>query len=126
MLTLHSGERLTIVQSRYRKTQLIQGHSRAQLLLTGGINLMNVTDPTVLFRKTIDDFNAADMRFSNRECCLYAPPGSHAWDNEGFFAAPGPAGESLKSIRARPYFTASAVSAFTPATAAASTVTGWA
>ena len=30
------------------------------------------------------------------ECCLYAPPGGQVWDNEGFMAAPGPAGESLK------------------------------
>ena len=68
----------------------------AQLILTGDLNLMNVTDPTVPFRKTMADFKAADVRFSNMECCLYAPPGGHAWDNEGFFAAPGPAGESLK------------------------------
>jgi Bacterial capsule synthesis protein PGA_cap len=68
----------------------------AQLILTGDVNLMNVTDPTVPFRKTITEFKAADVRFSNMECCLYAPPGAHAWDNEGFFAAPGPAGESLK------------------------------
>jgi len=67
-----------------------------QLILTGDINLMNVTDPTVPFRKTIADFKAADVRFSNMECCLYAPPGGHAWDNEGFYAAPGAAGESLK------------------------------
>lgn len=67
-----------------------------KLILTGDINLMNVTDPTVPFRKTIADFKGADVRFSNMECCLYAPPGGHAWDNEGFFASPGPAGESLR------------------------------
>jgi hypothetical protein len=66
-----------------------------QLILTGDLNFMGITDPTVPFRRTIDDFKAADVRFSNMECCLYAPPGGHAWDNEGFFAAPGPAGESL-------------------------------
>ena len=67
-----------------------------QMILTGDLNFMGVTDPTVPFRKTIEDFKAADVRFSNMECCLYAPPGGHALDNEGFFAAPGPAGESLK------------------------------
>ena len=67
-----------------------------QLILTGDLNFMDVTDPTVPFRKAINDFKAADVRFSNMECCLYAPPGGHAWDNEGFFAAPGPAGEALK------------------------------
>ena len=41
-------------------------------------------------------FKAADVRFSNMECCLYAPPGGHTWDNEGFYAAPDAAGESLK------------------------------
>jgi poly-gamma-glutamate capsule biosynthesis protein CapA/YwtB (metallophosphatase superfamily) len=66
------------------------------LILTGDLNLMNVTDPTVPFRKVVADFRAADIVFSNMECCLYAPPGGHAWDNEGFFAAPGPAGEALK------------------------------
>jgi poly-gamma-glutamate capsule biosynthesis protein CapA/YwtB (metallophosphatase superfamily) len=68
----------------------------AQLILTGDVNLMNVTDPTVPFRKVIDEFRAADVRFSNMECCLYAPPTGQVWDNEGFMAAPGPAGESLK------------------------------
>ena len=68
----------------------------AQLILTGDVNLMNVTDPTVPFRKVIDEFKAADVRFSNMECCLYAPPTGQVWDNEGFMAAPGPAGESLK------------------------------
>ena len=42
----------------------------AQLILTGDVNLMNVNDPTVPFRKTIDEFKAADVRFSNMECCL--------------------------------------------------------
>ena len=68
----------------------------AQLILTGDVNLMNVNDPTVPFRKVIDEFKAADVRFSNMECCLYAPPTGQVWDNEGFMAAPGPAGESLK------------------------------
>ncbi len=68
----------------------------ATLILTGDLNFMGVTDPTVPFRKTIADFKAATVRFSNMECCLYAPPGGHTWDNEGFFAAPGPAGDALK------------------------------
>jgi poly-gamma-glutamate synthesis protein (capsule biosynthesis protein) len=68
----------------------------AQLILTGDINLMNVTDPSVPFRKTIDEFKKAEVRFSNMECCLYTPPGGHAWDNEGFFADPQIAGEALR------------------------------
>ncbi len=66
------------------------------LILTGDLNFMGVTDPAVPFRKTMADFKAADARFSNMECCLYAPPGGHAWDNECLFAEPGLAGECLK------------------------------
>ena len=66
------------------------------LVLTGDLNFMGVTDPTVPFRKVIGEFKAADVRFSNMECCLYAPPSGQVWDNEGFMAAPGPGGECLK------------------------------
>jgi len=66
------------------------------LILTGDLNFMGVTDPTVPFRKVIDDFKSADVRFSNMECCLYAPATGQVWDNEGFMADPGPAGECLK------------------------------
>ena len=37
------------------------------LILTGDLNFMGVTDPTVPFRKAIADFKAADVRFANME-----------------------------------------------------------
>jgi capsule synthesis protein PGA_cap len=65
------------------------------MILTGDVNLMNVTDPTVPFALVRDEFNAAAIVFSNLECCLYAPPGGHSWEREGFFADPVAAGEAL-------------------------------
>jgi poly-gamma-glutamate capsule biosynthesis protein CapA/YwtB (metallophosphatase superfamily) len=65
------------------------------MILTGDVNLMNVTDPTVPFALVQDELRAADLVFSNLECCLYAPPGGHSWEREGFFADPGAAGEAL-------------------------------
>lgn len=66
------------------------------MILTGDVNLMNVTDPAVPFRRVAADLRSATVVFSNMECCLYAPPGGHSVENEGFFAAPGPGGEALK------------------------------
>ncbi len=43
----------------------------ARLMLTGDVNLMNVTDPAVPFRHVSAEFQADDMMFSNLECCLY-------------------------------------------------------
>src|SRR6185312_2450810 len=60
----------------------------ARLILTGDVNLMNVTDPAAPFRRVAPEFRAADMVFSNLECCLYAPPRAHSFHNEGFFANP--------------------------------------
>ena len=65
------------------------------LMLTGDVNLMNVTEPGVPFRRVAPLFRQADFVFSNLECCFYDPPGGHAVENEGFFAAPA-AGEALK------------------------------
>ena len=67
-----------------------------KIILTGDVNLMNVTDPTVPFRRVAAEFRSADVVFSNMECCLYVPPAGHAVENEGFFANPGPGGETLK------------------------------
>lgn len=67
----------------------------ATLILTGDINLMNVDDPTVPFAHVRDMFRAADMVFSNLECCLYQPPGGHFFHNEGFFADPAIGGDAL-------------------------------
>ena len=68
----------------------------ARLILTGDINLMNVTDPATPFRRVAAEFNAADMVFSNLECCLYAPPRTHSFHNEGFYADPSAGAASLR------------------------------
>ena len=60
----------------------------AKLILTGDVNLMNVTDPTTPFARVAEEFRAADMVFSNLECCLYAPSVAQSFHNEGFFADP--------------------------------------
>ena len=59
-----------------------------ELILTGDVNLMNVTDPATPFTRVREEFRAADMVFSNLECCLYAPPQAQSFYNEGFFADP--------------------------------------
>jgi poly-gamma-glutamate synthesis protein (capsule biosynthesis protein) len=65
------------------------------LILTGDVNLMNVTDPAVPFRKIAPHLRAADVVFSNLECCLTLPQ-RRSSDNEGFFADPQVAGEALR------------------------------
>jgi poly-gamma-glutamate capsule biosynthesis protein CapA/YwtB (metallophosphatase superfamily) len=66
-----------------------------KLILTGDVNLMNVTDPTIPFRHVAADLRAADIVFANLECCLHLPPArSHA--AEGFFADPQAGGEALR------------------------------
>jgi poly-gamma-glutamate capsule biosynthesis protein CapA/YwtB (metallophosphatase superfamily) len=67
----------------------------AKMLLTGDVNLMNVTDPTTPFALVREDFRSADVVFSNLECCLVETPPGHSVSNEGFFADPR-AGEALK------------------------------
>ena len=67
------------------------------MILTGDVNLMNVTDPAVPFALVEGEFRAADLVFSNLECCLCTPPNGHAPENEGFFADPLVAGEALAS-----------------------------
>jgi len=65
------------------------------LILTGDVNLMNVTDPTVPFRHVAAELHSADIVFANLECCLHLPSQqSHA--NEGFFADPQVGGEALR------------------------------
>lgn len=67
------------------------------LALLGDINLMNVTDPSVPFRRVREDLASADCRFANLECCLYDRPSQHELRDEGFFAAPA-IGEALKLL----------------------------
>jgi poly-gamma-glutamate capsule biosynthesis protein CapA/YwtB (metallophosphatase superfamily) len=73
----------------------------AKMILTGDVNLINVSDPLVPFSLVRDEFRAADIVFANLECCLCPPSPSHSLDNEGFFADPAVAGEALKSAGIR-------------------------
>src|SRR6516225_12127838 len=68
-----------------------------KMIFTGDVNLMNVTDPTGPFSLVAEEFRAADIVFSNLECCLYQPPSEHSVEHEGFYADPSVAGEALKS-----------------------------
>jgi poly-gamma-glutamate synthesis protein (capsule biosynthesis protein) len=56
------------------------------LMLTGDVNLMNVTDPHVPFARVKDMLRQADVLFGNLECCFYEPAGGHAREREGFYA----------------------------------------
>ncbi len=66
-----------------------------ELVLTGDVNLMNLTDPNIPFRLVSETLNKADLVFSNLECCLFTPPKNHSVDNEGFYADPVVAGGAL-------------------------------
>jgi len=59
---------------------------RHNLILTGDINLLGVTDPTVPFAKVADDLRRADIVFSNLECCFYEPGTERSVEDEGFYA----------------------------------------
>ena len=67
----------------------------ATLLLTGDINLMNVTDPRAPFARVASTLKQADVRFANLECCFYDPPGERSSGDEGFYASPA-AGDALR------------------------------
>jgi poly-gamma-glutamate capsule biosynthesis protein CapA/YwtB (metallophosphatase superfamily) len=67
-----------------------------QMILTGDVNLMNVTDPRTPFARINDELRAADVIFSNLECCLVGTPAGHSSSNEGFFADPEVGGEVLR------------------------------
>jgi len=71
------------------------------MIVTGDVNLMNVTDPALPFALVKDEFRGAGLVFSNLECCLYQPSNGHAPENEGFFADPLIAGEALTSAEIR-------------------------
>src|ERR1700724_863931 len=57
---------------------------------------MNVADPEVPFRRIAGDLRAADVVFSNLECCLHLPSSDRATFTEGFFADPAIGGEALR------------------------------
>jgi len=56
------------------------------LMLTGDVNLMNVTDPQVPFARIKDTLRQADVLFGNLECCFYEPAAGHPVEREGFYA----------------------------------------
>jgi len=64
-------------------------------MLTGDINLMNVTDYRAPFARVAPTLRQADVRFANLECCFYDPPGERSPGDEGFYA-PVASGEALK------------------------------
>lgn len=66
------------------------------MILTGDVNLMSVDEPRAPFARVAAEFRETDFVFSNLECCLYEPPPGHSRDNEGFYASPRTAGETLK------------------------------
>ena len=65
------------------------------IILTGDVNLMNVADATVPFRRVTAKLHDADAVFANLECCLHLPS-RRSHDNEGFFADPQIGGEALR------------------------------
>ena len=67
-----------------------------KMILTGDINLMRVTDPSVPFALVGEELRKADVVFSNLECCLVETPPGHSVSNEGFFADPTVGGEALR------------------------------
>jgi poly-gamma-glutamate capsule biosynthesis protein CapA/YwtB (metallophosphatase superfamily) len=67
---------------------------RHQLVLTGDVNLMKVSDPRAPFKHVAPVLRAADLVFGNLECCLYAPGGERSVTDEGFYSAPA-MGEAL-------------------------------
>jgi hypothetical protein len=68
----------------------------SKLILTGDINLMNVADPAVPFRRIAGELRAADALFGNLECCLHLPSSTRALSTEGFFADPEIGGQALR------------------------------
>lgn len=66
-----------------------------RVILAGDVNLMGVKDPSVPFANLAREFSAADLTFTNLECCLFAPPQGRP--DDGYFAPPKAAGEALKA-----------------------------
>lgn len=64
-------------------------------MLTGDINLMNVTDPALPFAQLAGTLRTADVLFGNLECCLYQPSDAVSATDEGFYAAPA-TGQALQ------------------------------
>ena len=67
---------------------------RTTLMLTGDVNLMNVTDLRAPFARVASVLKEADVVFGNLECCLYDAPAERSLADEGFYA-PRAAGGAL-------------------------------
>ena len=67
---------------------------RHNLILTGDINLMGVTDPTIPFARIKDRLHHVDVVFGNLECCVYETNVERSIEDEGFFT-PLKAAEAL-------------------------------
>jgi poly-gamma-glutamate synthesis protein (capsule biosynthesis protein) len=59
-----------------------------KLIVTGDVNLMNVTDGYVPFRRVKEKLLSADLVFANLECCLSSRFNEGSTHVEGFFADP--------------------------------------
>ena len=66
-----------------------------KLIITGDVNLMNVTDGDVPFRRVKETLLSADLVFANLECCLSSRLNEGSAHVEGFFADPQIGGEAL-------------------------------
>lgn len=84
-----------MVGARHRGTRKTGHEFMSEIILTGDVNLMNVDDPEVPFRKVRDYFAQADIVFCNFETLLYQPPSGHSVSNEGFHADPKISGQVL-------------------------------
>src|SRR5581483_3804798 len=65
-----------LVSERCHPEELLSHHVSeiaVRLILTGDVNLMNVSDATIPFRHVAAELQAADAVFANLECCLHMP-----------------------------------------------------
>src|SRR4029079_18538031 len=67
-----------------------------RMILTGDVNLMNVTDPRAPFALLIDELRQADVVFSNLECCLVETPEGHAVRSDDVLVGPAVGRKALK------------------------------
>jgi poly-gamma-glutamate synthesis protein (capsule biosynthesis protein) len=68
----------------------------ATLMLTGDVNLLNVSDASQPFRSIKGVLATADLVFANLECMVAKMPEDFSWYQEGFYADPQVAGAALK------------------------------
>ena len=71
---------------------------RPNLILTGDINMLSMTAPTIPFARVRDRLHAVDVMFTNLECCFYEPDGERSPEEEGFYA---PLKENMATLRSQ-------------------------